>query len=88
MISVTQCSCWTTTRHERGLVSHGGNQCTRPAKYVDAKGQFYCAQHAKEPATVLRKATGRLRDGLREINSGARDFDWMLDTKWPNCGEK
>jgi len=48
----------------------GGGPCERQATYTDGKGNFYCTQHAKQPATVMHKATGRIRDGFRRIQEG------------------
>jgi hypothetical protein len=76
---MTQCSCWTHTQHGRSLTSQGGGPCTRAAKFKDAQGRLYCAQHAKEPATVLRKATGRLRAGLQLIEPSMDDFGEYLE---------
>lgn len=42
--------------------------CERRATYIDDKGYRYCTQHTKEPATTLRKATGRIRSDLRSFN--------------------
>src|SRR5262245_36938788 len=65
----TRCSAWTQVNREYAALSYrrGGNQCSRPATYVDGEGRPFCKQHAKVPATVLRKATGKLRDGMKRI---------------------
>lgn len=48
----------------------GAGGCTRKATYTDGR-HFYCTQHAKEPPTILRKATGRIRLGLYPIPTEA-----------------
>lgn len=68
-----QCQAWTHSRpsYARNPNSGGpGGQCARKAAYVNERGAFYCAQHAKQPATVLRKATGRLQAGMRPLTEG------------------
>lgn len=47
---------------------NGNANCERRATYIDEHGYRYCTQHAKEPATPIRKATGRIRAGLRSFN--------------------
>ena len=65
---------WTTERvdctgSKYGLYSRGGGQCSRRATYTDGKN-FVCTQHAKEPATVLRMATGKIKEGFIKIPLG------------------
>ena len=43
-------------------------RCTRDATYTDGV-KFYCTQHAKEPATMMRKGTGKIRADLRPITT-------------------
>ena len=64
------CCRQTQQRDLSAVLSNWGRShpCTRAATYTDGKN-FYCTQHAKVPATVLRKATGKIRDGLRRIES-------------------
>jgi hypothetical protein len=60
-----RCSAWTQVNHAMSaLVPRGGDQCTRRATYIDKEGRGYCRQHAKEFATVMRKATNNIRAGL------------------------
>jgi len=49
--------------------SSQGGQCTRAATYRDDRGNPFCTQHSKEPATVMRKATGKLRQGMVPIET-------------------
>lgn len=52
----------------------GNSNCSRRAKYVDEHGYRYCIQHAKEPATTTRKATGKIREGLMPMRSDGTAF--------------
>lgn len=46
-----------------------GGQCSRNATYVDEKdGQMFCTQHAREFATVNKKASKSIRVGLIPIS--------------------
>jgi hypothetical protein len=63
-------TCQQHTARRGPLVGSGGRRggdCTRPARFVDEYGYFYCTQHAKEPATTLKKATGKIRPNLRPL---------------------
>jgi hypothetical protein len=48
-----------------------GGPCKRNATYTDGS-RFYCTQHAKDFATVLKKATNKIRDGLYPIEARKR----------------
>jgi hypothetical protein len=62
---MTQCQARTTSRINW---KHGaGSQCTREARWADPKGNVYCAQHAKDIPTVLRKGTGKIRADMKPI---------------------
>jgi hypothetical protein len=51
-----------------------GGQCSRTATYTN--GVFsYCTQHAKEPATVLHRASGRIQEGFHPITKKESDVD-------------
>jgi hypothetical protein len=68
---------WTTERvgvtgSRFDLYSKGGGQCSREAIYTNGQ-TFVCKQHAKEFATVLRKATNKIRDGYYKIRSNDND---------------
>jgi len=42
-----------------------GDQCSREARWINPeKGFVYCAQHAKDYPTPLRKGTNRIRANL------------------------
>lgn len=43
-------------------------RCVKPATHTDGV-KFYCTQHAREPATMLRKASGKLLAGFRPIRA-------------------
>lgn len=63
-----QCEQTTEPRDWSSRVAgHGGaHRCTRRATYTDGV-RLFCAQHAKEPATVMRKATGKIRAGMKPL---------------------
>lgn len=44
----------------------GGYQCKRNASYTNGE-KFVCKQHAKNPATPLRKADGNIMSGYYPI---------------------
>lgn len=46
--------------------NRGGGPCQREATYTDGE-RYFCTQHSKEFATVLKKATNRIRAGLQRM---------------------
>ena len=66
-----QCE-WVTVSSGTRLPSYStrrvGGRCERKATYFGGS-KYFCTQHAKEPATVLRKATGKIRAGLMKLEA-------------------
>jgi hypothetical protein len=65
-----QC-CATTQPPSVYVLSYRGNaggRCKRRATHTNGTAH-YCTQHAKEPPTVYRKASGKIRADLRPITS-------------------
>lgn len=74
-----QCDCTT----EPGSISNrfagiGGKRCTRKATYMDRHGRYFCTQHAKEPPTIRKKASGKIRADLIRIEPYPADHQQRL----------
>lgn len=63
---MTQCQWITQPSPVHSYYTRKGGPCSRKATHTDGKNS-YCTQHSKEFATVLKKATNRIRDGLTPI---------------------
>lgn len=64
-----QCEALTHPRsvYNTNYRGNAGGKCRRKATHTDGSS-YYCTQHAKEPPTLLAKATGKIRNGLRPLS--------------------
>jgi hypothetical protein len=66
-----KCQAITQTGSPYELRAGKGGPCQREATYTDGQ-RYFCTQHSKEFATVLKKATNKVRDGLRPVPTDRR----------------
>jgi hypothetical protein len=66
-----QCQYWTapgTISARASAWQAHPHQCVRRATYTNGRS-LYCTQHAKQPATVLRMATGQIQAGMIRLDT-------------------